>query len=409
MVVGTPMMADSAYLRRQLLTEIRGRGGATTDSVAGALLAVPRHVFVPEVAVEAAYRDEAIVTKRNAYGVPVSSSSQPTIMAFMLDQLDLAPGHRVLEIGAGTGYNAALLAHLVGPAGAVVSVEIDPEAAQRARASLTGAGYPQVTVICADGAQGHAAAAPYDRLIATVGVWDLAPAWLDQLAPGARIVVPLDVRGIQVSVALEREGDHWVSRSLVGCGFMRMRGELAGPERTHMLDQEARLGLVMPDARTVDVGGVRAALARAPTTHPTGVLFGATDMFSGVGLWLAVTEPRSCTLSDEDRGAVVLRQALVQAQGFRTTVGIIDAANIAVLGCRGIAQAPYELDAHGYGPDGDRLAADLASHVRAWDAAGRPSIERLRIIAYPSSAGDLDSVGTVIDKTHTRLVITATA
>jgi protein-L-isoaspartate(D-aspartate) O-methyltransferase len=393
-----------AGLQRRLLAEVRGRGGAGTESVAAALLAVPRHLFVPVVPVEAAYRDKAIVTKRDANGVPISSSSQPTIMALMLDQLDLAPGQRVLEIGAGTGFNAALLAYLVGPAGVVVSVEIDPAAAQSARAGLAAAGYPDVTVVCADGANGYPAAAPYDRIIATVGVWDLASAWLDQLAPGGRVVVPLDLRGAQVSVALEREDGHWASRSLVSCGFMRLRGELAGPEQIHVLDRATGLALAMPDGREVDAG-VGTALTATPVIHSTGVVSIGADAFGGLGPWLAVRQPRSCFLSDEDSGSAVLRQALSQALGFRATFGILDGASVAVLGRRAVAEASSELEAHGYGADGDRLAADLAAEVRAWDAAGRPTTERLHIAAYPANTADVDD-GIVIDKANTRLVIT---
>src|SRR5690349_7173440 len=123
-------MADPQLLREALLAEIRGHGGATDPLVAQALRSVPRHLFVPDVPVEAAYRDDAIVTKRDADGHPVSSSSQPTIMAIMLDQLGVAPGQRVLEIGAGTGYNAALLAHIMGgggTGGTVVSIDIDAD------------------------------------------------------------------------------------------------------------------------------------------------------------------------------------------------------------------------------------------------------------------------------------------
>jgi protein-L-isoaspartate(D-aspartate) O-methyltransferase len=397
------LVDDVAGLQRDLLAEVRDRGGAATESVAAALLAVPRHVFVPDVPLETAYRDEAIVTKRDVDGVPISSSSQPTIMALMLDQLGLAPGQRVLEIGAGTGYNAALLAYLVGPTGVVVSVEIDAEVAERARASLAAAGYPDVTVLCADGADGHPAAAPYDRIIATVGVWDLAPAWLDQLAPGGRVVVPLDLRGAQVSVALERQDGHWVSRSLVPCGFMRLRGELAGPGQIHVLDRETRLALAVPDDREVD-GGVRTALTATSVIHSIGVVCIGAEAFGGLGIWLAVTEPRSCFLSDEDRGSSALERALIQAPGFRATFGIFDGASIALLGRRRGAEGSFELDAHGYGVDGDRLAADLAGHVRAWDGAGRPTTERLRVSAYPWNTPDLDG-GIVIDKIHTRLVI----
>jgi protein-L-isoaspartate(D-aspartate) O-methyltransferase len=393
---------EVAGLQRDLLAEVRGRGGAAAEAVAAALLAVPRHVFVPDVPLETAYRDEAIVIKRDAEGVPISSSSQPTIMALMLDQLDLTPGHRVLEIGAGTGYNAALLAYLVGPTGVVVSVEIDPEVVERARASLAAAGYPDVTVLCADGAVGHPAAAPYDRIIATVGVWDLAPAWLDQLAPGGRIVVPLDLRGAQLSVALERQDGHWISRSLVPCGFMRLRGEFAGPEQVHVLDRETSLKLSVPDDRAVDAG-VRTALTAKPVSYSTGAVGNGAGVF-GLGLWLAVTEPRSCLLSDEDRGSAALERALVQARGFRATFGILDGASIALLRRRTVAEESFELEAHGYGVDADRLAADLAGHIRAWDAAGRPTTKRLRVTAYPGNTPDLDG-GIVIDKVHTRLVI----
>ena len=101
----------------------------------------------------------------------------------------------MLEIGAGTGYNAALISHIVGAQGQVTSVDIDPELVGRAREHLASAGFGAVTVACSDGAMGYPERAPYDRVIATVGVADLAPAWLEQAAPQARIVVPLDVRG----------------------------------------------------------------------------------------------------------------------------------------------------------------------------------------------------------------------
>ena len=341
---GAVVSGDGAELRRALLAVVRERGGARDEAVAQALLTVPRHLFVPEVGMAEAYRDDAIITKRDADGVPVSSSSQPTIMALMLDQLGLAPGHRVLEIGAGTGYNAALLAELVGPAGDVVSLDIAPDVVERARKSLSTAGYGRVDVVCADGAHGHAERAPYDRIIATVGVWDLAPAWLDQLAPGGRIVVPLDLHGAQVSVALERDGGDWVGRSLVPCGFMQLRGELAGPVQTLVVHRDPGVVVLMvPDDREVDVEVVRAALAGPADTVPTGVRLGV-DEIGGLRTWLAIVEPRSCGLSgdgdddgddddDDDDGddgsgrrQPALAEALLQWPGFRATPGIVDAA-----------------------------------------------------------------------------------
>jgi hypothetical protein len=101
-------------------------GAIKSPAVEAAFRAVPRHVFVPEVSAEHAYRNEAIPTKL-VDGHAVSSASQPSIVAVMLEQLDVQPGQRVLEIEAGTGYNAALLARLVGPSGHVVTVDLDED------------------------------------------------------------------------------------------------------------------------------------------------------------------------------------------------------------------------------------------------------------------------------------------
>src|ERR1700720_96615 len=215
-------------MRERLATRGVGSHRIGSGRGAAALHAVPRHLFLPGQPPQAAYRDDAIVTKRDEAGQPISSSSQPGMMAIMLAQLDLAPGHRVLEIGAGTGYNAALMSHIVGPSGQVTSVDIDPELVVSAREHLARAGFGEVTVVCADGAGGDPEHAPYDRIIATVGVSDLAPAWLRRAGPRARSGVRWDVRGTRLPIALDRAArGRWASRSLAPCGFMRMRGSLA--------------------------------------------------------------------------------------------------------------------------------------------------------------------------------------
>ncbi|HXO23957.1 MAG TPA: methyltransferase domain-containing protein, partial [Streptosporangiaceae bacterium] len=296
------MSDELARMRERLATRVVARHRIGSEPVAAALHAVPRHLFLPGQPPEAAYRDDAIVTKRDEAGQPISSSSQPAIMAIMLVQLGLAPGHRVLEIGAGTGYNAALISHIVGPSGQVTSVDIDPELVQTAREHLARAGFGEVTVVCADGAGGDPEHAPYDRIIATVGVSDLAPAWLEQAGPQARIVVPFDVRGTQLSIAFDRAAPgRWASRSLAPCGFMRMRGSLAGPERVVPL--APGLSLLLPDGTPeVNAQAVAGLLAGPPTPCPTGVQAagsGSAQMFWGLGLWLAAREPRSCWLNEE--------------------------------------------------------------------------------------------------------------
>ncbi|MGH3773771.1 MAG: methyltransferase domain-containing protein [Pseudonocardiaceae bacterium] len=120
-----------------------------------------------------------------------SSSSEPALMLRMLNALDVHHGHRVLEIGTGTGYNAALLAHRLG-AGQVVSIEVDPQVAEQARGALARAGFAP-TVITADGCAGCPAGAPYDRVIATCSVLlgQIPYQWVAQTRAGGRLVIPV--------------------------------------------------------------------------------------------------------------------------------------------------------------------------------------------------------------------------
>ncbi len=388
-----------ARMRERLVAGVVATGRIRDERVIAALREVPRHLFLPHLPPESTYADDAIVTKRDAEGQPISSSSQPAIMAIMLGQLGLADGQRVLEIGAGTGYNAALIKHIVGPAGSVVSVDIDPELVEAARGHLAGAGYADVTVVAADGAEGYPDGAPYDRVIATVGVSDLAPAWLDQAGPGARIVVPLDVRGSQLSVAFDRSGEHWASRSIAPCGFMRMRGSLAGPERTVVLQPGLSLmlpdGLTLADGQTVDAAALAADLDGPSVELATGVHSQSAHVFWGLSLWLAAGDRRSCGLTEERppgrRRPPRLARSPLRSRGVMHTVGIVDSGGIAVLtadkaSAEDGAPDRFALQVTGFGPRASALAADLAAHVRAWEQAGQRGVAGLRVEAYPRSS-----------------------
>jgi protein-L-isoaspartate(D-aspartate) O-methyltransferase len=405
--------ASLTQLRERLVAQVLETSGIRDERIAAALRDVPRHLFLPHLPPEETYLDDAIVTKRDAEGQPISSSSQPAIMAIMLDQMDLAPGHRVLEIGAGTGYNAALIRHLVGPAGTVVSVDIEADLIERARDHLASAGYPDVIVVAADGADGYPPAAPYDRVIATVGVSDLAPAWLHQAGPGARIVVPLDVRGSQLAVAFGRAGPaeagrHWVSRSIAPCGFMRMRGSLAGPERIVVLQPGLSImlpdGLTLADGQEVDGAALGAFLDGPPAEFATGVRTSSLQVFWGLGLWLAASDPRSCGVAEEwpagpsgpEDGAAAARlaRAPLHSHGRLVTAGIVDSGGIAVLTTDQLPPAVggrpghLTLEVAGFGPHGSQLGTALAAHVQAWDRAGQPGAARLHVDAYPRSSPD---------------------
>ena len=392
------MPAELNTLRRELLAHIREQGAATDPLVAEALRTVPRHLFLPDLPPDKAYRDEPIVTKRDADGRPISSSSQPTIMAIMLDQLAPKRGQRVLEIGAGTGFNAALLATIVGERGAVTSVDLDADVVAHARENLDAAGLPDVVVVTGDGALGHPDGAPYHRIIASVGVWDLAPAWLDQLAPKGRIVVPIDLNGVQRSVAFERDGDHLTSRSASLCGFIRMRGPFAGPERTYVLDAATDLTLSLPKAREVDGEALTDVLAEPSTVHSLGPAPAPMQLFDGFTLWLAAHEPRWCSLSEKaDAHPARLAAAPMRAQEAAATAGILADDGLAL-----IAVADADLTVHAYG--NEAVAEDLLAHVRAWDEAGRPGTAGMRIDAYPAGvAGAKGDV--VLEKGQCRLAL----
>jgi protein-L-isoaspartate(D-aspartate) O-methyltransferase len=139
----------------------------------------------------------------------------------------------VLEIGAGTGYNAALLAELTGDSSLVTTIDIQPDVVEQTRRSLARAGYGGVRVLCRDGFEGAPEAAPFDRIVATVGCPDLSPRWADQLAPGGFLLIPLRHAGANPLLRVWRHPATTAS-ALVGAvasfsGFMAMQGALADP------------------------------------------------------------------------------------------------------------------------------------------------------------------------------------
>ncbi|WP_030678262.1 methyltransferase domain-containing protein [Streptomyces rimosus] len=180
---------------------------------------------------EAAFSDVPLVTRiredADGFQEPTSAASAPGTVLRMLEEAGIADGQRVLEIGTGTGYHAALLAHRLGD-GRVVSVEVDPALAGTARAVLKAAGH-HPTVVTGDGALGHAAAAPYDRIIATCSVRAVPAAWLAQTPPGGRLVVPWSTSWITYgTLVLTRRPDGTADGRFAGYGsYMVMRGQRA--------------------------------------------------------------------------------------------------------------------------------------------------------------------------------------
>jgi len=140
----------------------------------------------------AIYEDHALAIQVR-HGVCLSSTTQPSLMATMMTEAQVRPGGRVLEIGTATGWNAALMSGLVGDDGRVVTIEIDPELASEAARRLASQGCGQVEVICGDGYHGAPDHGLFDSILVTVAVPHLAPAWLDQLAPGGTLLAPVEL------------------------------------------------------------------------------------------------------------------------------------------------------------------------------------------------------------------------
>jgi protein-L-isoaspartate(D-aspartate) O-methyltransferase len=411
---------DVNTLHQALVDHLKRAGFITSAPVEAAFRAIPRHLFLPGVAPEQAYRDEAIPTKF-LDDQAVSSSSQPAIMAIMLEQLGLEPGQRVLEIGAGTGYNAALMAQIVGPAGQVVAIDIDEDIVEAARAHLVSAGLECVQVVCGDGGYGWDAGAAYDRIVLTVGAWDIAPAWLEQLKPGGRLLLPLSLAGPQVSVAFELADGYLASHSIKDCGFMRLRGAFAETEGTSLkLGPEPGLYASFAHERAGDAEAIYDLLTGPARDRPTGVVTKADEVWGGLSLWLATREPALCNLSAEGEPASSgIVPYLFGWRGQRIwcgTSGVLDESSLAVL-MQPHGQPPtpdtpgdavFELFVRSFGAS-DVAAQRLVDHVVAWDTAGRPATSRLHIRAYPYEHHYTPSPAeVVIPKRWTQLVLSWT-
>lgn len=387
-------------MREALARRLRRDGSARHSDLIAAFERVPRHQFLPDVDPDFAYRDMPIPTKLVA-GEIVSSSSQPSIMAIMLEQLRVRRGHHVLEIGAGTGYNAALLADIVGQQGRVTTVDLDPDTVQRASAALAATGYAGVHVAECDGVAGYPAHAPYDRIIATVGLGDIPTAWRDQLKPGGYLVLPLAIRGVMKSIAFRRDGQGYLSStSLEPAQFMPFRGVSPLVSRQVRVGTELGLFAWFPSERgTPDTAGLFRALQRPPIDMATGIHLTRAQTRNGLNAWIRAHEAASIVVQAE--GALV-DDGIVPAFGNpwgsfatreRLTIGLFDADDVALLGWR--LEAHYatqngaeELVIRAFGEHGP-LSDRLVACIKGWLSAGLPTDDALEIhVGHGQRPGD---------------------
>lgn len=209
---------DAAARRAEMVRTQIERRGVRDPRVLEAMRRVPRERFLPAERAAEAFDDAALPF---AHGQTIS---QPYIVALMTEALRLPPGGRVLEIGTGSGYAAAVLAEVVGEAGQVFSVERIPDLARDAAATLESLGYARVRVREGDGTNGLPAFAPFDGISVTAAAPDVPPPLIEQLCDGARLVVPVGDRLVQRLVLVERRGRRIDQRTLEDVRFVPLIG-----------------------------------------------------------------------------------------------------------------------------------------------------------------------------------------
>ncbi|VVB53655.1 Protein-L-isoaspartate O-methyltransferase [uncultured archaeon] len=212
-------MADFDWQRRRLITQLERQGIVRSPAVRDALMRVPRHLFVPDEVRQNAYEDCPLPV---GLGQTISA---PHMVALMTESLDVKPGQNVLEVGCGSGYQAAVLSVLLNGEGSLVTVERIPELADLARKRLADLGYGNVKVVVGDGSLGWPSDAPFDRVLVTAGAPGVPVALVSQLKVGGMLLVPVGGRGFQELFLVEKSGAGVSRRSLGGVVFVPLVGE----------------------------------------------------------------------------------------------------------------------------------------------------------------------------------------
>ncbi|MFD3470661.1 methyltransferase, FxLD system [Streptomyces sp. NPDC058682] len=412
-VPGEP--AEAARLRAAMTQMVIDGGWAPSERVQEALRTVPRHRFAPEANLLAAYDggDRAVITRRDEAGAAISSVSAAWLQADMIEHLSLEPDAVVFEAGSG-GYNAELIAHVTGPRGRVVTVDIDPWVVLRTRRFLTEAGSGRVTAVEADAT--HGAPAPlvprggFDAGMITYNCWDIAPAWREQLAEGGRLALPLEMGGYTRAVTFERHGEVLHARHFTYCGFVRDQGQQARTIPVLSL-LDGGLTLRFEHGTATDTTGLEKALRGPRHEVPTGVTMGANAYFGSLQLYAATTLSGFCRLAahqepeegvtgiakDRDAPAIVGEASLAYLIHVKTKDG--DSPQ----------NKEWEWTVHAFGEQGPALAERLAATVRAWDRHVRADdndqhADPVLTVHPAGTPDDALPAGDVLDKTYCRLV-----
>ena len=391
---------DAAALRAAMVSELRDQGAIQSEPVAAAMATVPRHLFTPGEPLKTAYApDNAPIVKTDDNGMNLSVVSAAHLQATMLEAAKIEPGMQVCEYGSG-GYNAALMAELVGDSGRVTTVDIDPDIVERARTCLDEAGYHHVNAVVADAEEGVPAAAPFERIIVTAGSWDIPPAWLNQLADDGRIVVPLRLKGTTRWIAFDRDSSGLVSRSYGLCSFVPFQGAGSHTERNITIDDGVVLRLDDENLK-VDVEALRRAVHLPRIERWPGAVF---DMPDEQMLFLLTNNPNMAMLH-ADRKAI--DRELLARPTLKGVPVLISGDSFAYRAARpnDDMDSGFESGVYAHGPSAAEVAARYVELLRQWaDKYHRRGAASIQYIPKPADP-PAPSSG-VITKRHGTVVVT---
>ncbi|MEV1009083.1 methyltransferase, FxLD system [Streptomyces sp. NPDC049881] len=399
--VGDAASPSHSERNAALIEDLRASGWLRTDRVADALEAVPRGHFVPPELSGQAYANEVVFTKRDVDGTALSSVSAPWLVAGMLERLAPREGERVLEIGSG-GWNAALLRHLVGADGRVTTVDIDSDVVDRAVRTLAGTPWQDVRVVQGDGRAGFRDDAPYDGIMVTVQASRIEPAWLDQLASGGRLVVPLRLRGMGRLLTFTAENGHWRGGGWEQCGFVRMRGEGAAQDTGATYQVADGIRLRVHDSALPEASALTGAAQHGRRELWSGVTVGITERTRPlVDLWLATVWDRyGRLLGDPPSGGdgVAPLPGGSSATWTSTTLAYVTMRAADDSGTR------FEYGVAWHGPDAG-LAEQVTDQLRAWDQRQRGG-QGPSLMLYRDQAPSPSTTARVLGHGTPRLVLT---
>lgn len=211
---------DFELKRKKLIDSLIRRRYISKPEVISAMMKVPRHIFIPRSIIAYAYQDHPQQIGER------QTISAPHMVGIMVEKLDLKPGHKVLEIGGGSGYHAAVVAEIVGPAGHVYSIEFIESLAKSAEENIKSAGLENiVTVVNRDGSLGLPEHAPYDRIYVTCASPEVPPPLIEQLEEKGKLLIPAGGRHYQTLVYCEKKGKKVIKKDFGGCVFVPLRGK----------------------------------------------------------------------------------------------------------------------------------------------------------------------------------------